>query len=83
MICYTKNVSALFDNTFNYIPHFCMNTDVLSNDAFTLTDILKQEDIVKFFKVMIKEVDNHENCEHWGMVLREDMPEGCQTIMAI
>ena len=59
MICYVENLSVFLDRTLNNIPHLCLNTDVSSNDTFTLTKMLKQDDISEFVKVMVKEVADH------------------------
>ena len=45
MIRHVKNISAIFYNTLNNIPHFCLNADVLSNDVYVLTEMLKLDDI--------------------------------------
>ena len=80
---YAENVSSLIDNTINNIPHFCLNTDASSNDTFTLTEMLKQDDISEFVKAMVKEVCDHEDREHWEMFLRSKIPQGCKTILAV
>ena len=83
MVCYANNVSALFDSTLNNILHFCLHTDVSTNDTFTLSELLKQDNIRGFVEAMVKEVSDHESREHWEMFSRADMPKGCKTMLAI
>ena len=44
---------------------------------------MHKTDYCKFVKVMIKEVNDHENRNHWTIMNPRDMPINAKTIMAI
>jgi hypothetical protein len=45
--------------------------------------MLWQDDHKQFFQAMEDEINDHETCNHWTLMLQSDMPVGTRTIMAI
>jgi hypothetical protein len=86
---YDKAVNALnecnelFDGTLNQIHNYAFTTDIASNEVFTFTQAMRQEDRAEFVKAMVKEVLDHEERGHWALVLRSTIPKGVKTIQAI
>ena len=50
---------------------------------FTLSQMLKQEDVASFVEAMLKEVDDHESRDHWDLIERSEMPAISKTILSI
>jgi hypothetical protein len=48
-----------------------------------LKDILKQEDFKDFVVAMKKEVEDHEQREHWTLMPRSEMPKDTKTILSV
>ena len=78
---HTQRSSILLDNTINNISQFALST--ASNDVFTLSQMLKQEDVASFVEAMLKEVDDHESRDHWDLIERSDMPAISKKILSI
>jgi hypothetical protein len=57
-------------------------SSVTSNETFT-KQAMHEKDHHKFVKAMIKEVDNHENQNHWTIMPCCNMPMDTKTIMSI
>jgi hypothetical protein len=47
------------------------------------SQMLPEADHTKIFEAMEIKISNHENCCHWDLMLRRDLPLGTKTIMAI
>ncbi len=45
--------------------------------------MLREADHTKFFEAMEIEIDDHETCHHWDLILHADLPPGAKTIMVI
>lgn len=75
--------NELFDGTLNHIHNYAFATEIASNEVFTFTQAMRQEDRGEFIKAMMKEVQDHEEREHWALVLRSTIPKGVKTIQAI
>jgi hypothetical protein len=58
-------------------------SSVASNKMFTYKQAMREKDYDKFVKAMIKEVDDHENRNHWTIMCCSDMPVDTKTIMSI
>ncbi len=58
-------------------------SSVMSNETFTYKQAMHEKDYHEFVKAMIKEVDDHENQNHWTIMRRCDMPMDTKTIMSI
>jgi len=75
-------VNSLYDGTIN-----CFSTmaqaSAASNETFTYKQAMHEKDYREFVKAMVKEVDDHENRDHWTVMNRRDMPSDAKTIMAI
>jgi hypothetical protein len=73
---------GLFDDTINDICHQ-VYAYATSNECFTYSQMLREEDNKQFFKAMEVELDDHEVQHHWTLMERVNMPPGAKTIMAI
>ena len=58
-------------------------SSVASNKTFTYKQAMHEKDYHKFVKAMIKEVDDHENRNHWSIMHCCDMPVDAKIIMSI
>ena len=75
-------LNGLFDDTVNDICHQ-IHAYATSNESFTYSGMLKEEDHKQFFQAMEIELNDHEERKHWTVMDRKDMPIGTKTIMAI
>eukprot|EP00956_Cyclotella_meneghiniana_P008617 scaffold11745_cov39-Cyclotella_meneghiniana.AAC.1 len=75
--------NELFDGTINHIHNYALATDLSNNEVFTYSQAARQSDRQQFIEAMAKEVGDHEEREHWELVLRSTLPEGAKTIKAI
>ena len=78
-----KEVHELVDGTLYYFDHFALSTTAATNEVFTYHQARKQPDWHLFFKAMEKEINDHEEREHWTMVERSTLPRATKTIKAI
>jgi hypothetical protein len=58
-------------------------SSIASNDMFTYKQAMCEKNYHKFVKAVIKEVDDHENRNHWTIMRCSDMPVDTKTIMCI
>ncbi len=58
-------------------------SSITSNDMFTYKQAMREKNYHKFVKAMIKEVDDHENRNHWTIMCCSDMSVDTKTIMSI
>jgi hypothetical protein len=75
-------LNGLLDDTSNEICHQ-IHAYTTSNQSFTYFQMLQQEDFKQFFRAMEVELDNHETCKHWDVMVRKHLPPGAKTIIAI
>ncbi|KAL7464788.1 hypothetical protein ACHAXS_005121 [Conticribra weissflogii] len=76
-------VNSNFDNTLNSFPTFVLAAGKENNECYTFKEMLSQPDWDKFLQAMLKESAEHENRNHWSVVLKSSMPEGTKPIQAI
>jgi hypothetical protein len=55
-------------------------SSVTSNETFTYKQAMGEKDHHKIVKAMIKEVDNHENQNHWTIMSCCDLPMDSKII---
>ena len=68
----------------NEISHAVLSTVAGNNDTNTLCELLKQEDQAEFILAMVKEVTDHESCNHWTKILpRSEIPSVTKTVLAV
>ena len=60
-----------------------MNATSVTNDVYTLKQTLKLDDIKGFVVAMLKEVEDHEQRDHWAVVERSSMPKGAKSILSV
>ena len=72
--------NELFDGTINHLHNFALATDLSNNEVFTLSQAMRQDDRDKFIEAMKKEVKDHEEREHWELVLRSTIPKSARVI---
>ena len=77
-----EQINGLFDDVINEIYHN-VQAYTASNKSFTYSQMLHEDDQVKFFEAMEVEVWNHKERNHWTLLLRKDLPADVKTIMAI
>jgi hypothetical protein len=75
-------VNSLYNGTINCFSTMAQ-TSAASNEAFTYKQAMHEKDYREFVKAMVKEVDDHENRNHWTIMNCRDMPPDAKTIMAI
>ena len=63
-----EQINGLFDDTINAFCHqiYAYTT---SNESFTYLHMLHKADHTKFFEAMEIEIDDHETCRHWDLIL--------------
>jgi hypothetical protein len=77
-----NRLNGLFDDTINDICHQ-VQAFATSNESYTYSGMLKEQDHKQFFKAMEVELADHEERDHWTLMERKDLPIGTKTIMAI
>ena len=81
--CHVTVSSHLLDNTINNNQEFAFAANQQQNETYTFKDAMQQEDSSDFVKAMTKEIEAHENNNHWTMIERSSMPAGTKTILSI
>ena len=76
-------VNELHDGTMDVVHHFCFHTNIISNECFAFQQAIKQDDIMLFVEAMEKEINSHEEGNHWTIVQRSSVPVTVKTIKAI
>ena len=59
------------------------STDISSNECFTFSQAMKQDDKLSFVEAMEKEINDHESRSHWSIVHRDTIPAKAKPIKAI
>jgi hypothetical protein len=75
-------LNGLFDDTINDICHQ-VHAFTTSNETFTYSGMLREDDHKQFFQAMEVELEDHEERNHWTLMERKDLSLGTKTIMAI
>ena len=83
MVYHTHLINQHFDGTLNYYNPLALVTEVADNECYTFKEMLKQEDKNEFIKAMLKEIEDHEDRDHWELFERDKIPSGHKTILAI
>ena len=78
-----QNVNKLFDDTINKSHFYTFNAVAETNDVYTLSQMLKLDDIKDFVVAMVKEIDDHQSRGHWELVERSSLPKGAKTILSV
>ena len=63
-------VNSHFDGTLNHLHHLILSSEA-TNETFTFKDAMKQEDYRLFIDAMLKEVEDHEERDHWTLLKRK------------
>ncbi len=79
---YFEQINALFDDTSNELCHH-IQAYTTSNKSFTYSQMLLENDCIKFFKAMEVKIHDHEDCCHWTLMLCKNLPVNVKKIMAI
>ena len=82
-VAHFHNINLLFDGTINQCRHLVFSTVAPNNDLFTLSQMLKLDDIQEFVLAMLKEIDDHKSRDHWELVERKCLPSGAKTILNV
>ena len=83
LVCHMQNINKLFDDTINQAHFYIYNAVAEHNDVYTLSQMLKLDDIKDFVIAMIKEIEDHQNRGHWELIERKMMPNGSKTILSV
>ena len=76
-------VNGLYDGTLNKIHHFFYSTDITTNDTFTLSEAMKQEDRLLFVDTMYKGIHDNEEGGHWTVDHCNNLPPKAHPIKSI
>ena len=76
-------VNELVDGTLNEMSCFALATDIASNESYTLSQTVKQDDWESFVEAMQVKVKAHEEGRHWTMVPCLSLPLKAEPIKAI
>ena len=82
-VTHFHNINLLFDGTINHCHYLVFSTVTPNNDVFTLSQMLKLDDIKNFVLAMLKEIEDHESRDHWELIERKDLPAGVKTILSV
>ena len=84
-VTHLENVKTLFDNSINECHFYIYNAVASTNDVYTLKEMLQLKDIFEFVIAMMKEIEDHEERDHWMLFKRADMPKkkGAKTILSV
>ena len=82
-VLHSQRVNTHFDGILNTIHHVVLTAVAGDNDAYTLKDVFKQDDKSDFIQSMLKEVEDHEQRNHWTVLPKSEVPKGTKTIMSI
>jgi len=82
-VTHLENVKTLFDDTVNKVHFYAFNAVASTNDVYTLKQMLRHKDVKEFVNAMIKEVQDHEERDHWILFERKKMPKGAKTILSV
>jgi hypothetical protein len=77
-----EQINGLVDDTINEICHH-IQAYTNSIECFTYSQMLREDDRIKFFKAMEVKIHDHKEHSHWTLMLCKDLPVGVKTIMAI
>ncbi len=75
-------LNGLFDDTINDICHQ-VHAYATSNESFTYSQMLWEDDHKQFFEAMEVEFADHNFQNHWTLMECKDLPFGTKIIMAI
>ena len=79
---YTDAVNLYYDGTISMMHAFATSKNA-DNDTYTLKNILKEDDRVKFIEAMLKKLKDHNSRDHCIFMNRDQMPKNTKTIMSI
>jgi len=82
-VTHLENIKTLFDGSINEAHFYAFNAVASTNDVYTLKQMLKHKDVKEFVKVMLKEIQDHEERDHWVVFERARMPKGSKTILSV
>eukprot|EP00957_Ditylum_brightwellii_P202521 15330529-Ditylum_brightwellii.AAC.2 len=74
-IYHTDVSNNLYDSTLNGMHPMAFVANQQQNETYTFKDMMKQDDAKAFIAAMLKEVEVHENRNHWTYMLKSDVPK--------
>jgi hypothetical protein len=77
-----KKINGLFNDMINEICHH-IQAYTTSNKCFMYSQMLREDDRIKFFEAMEVKIHDHEEHSYWTLMLRKDLPVSVKMIMAI
>ena len=78
IVTHLQNIQSLFDDSINECHFYVFNAVASTNDVYTLKEMLKLKDVRPFEEAMMKEINDHEERDHWMLMKRLDMPKGAR-----
>ena len=58
-------------------------TSASDNGTYTFKQMLQQEDRYEFITAMINEIKDHDDKNHWNVMLRSDLPPCAKIVLVI
>ena len=83
VVLHAEKLTSNFYGTLNSFHHAALMTASGDNDTYTFKNMLQEDDKNEFISAMMKEIKDHEDRNHWNVMLRDDLPKGAKTILAI
>ena len=83
VVLHAEKFTSNFDGTLNSFHHAALMAAPGDNDTYTFKNMLQEDDKNEFISAMMKEIKDHEDRNHWDVMLRDDLPKGAKTILAI
>ena len=83
MLTHCGKMKTLFDSTINNCNAVIFNALTTTNDVYTLRQMLKLPYIKEFVIAMQKEIQDHQDRDHWELFPKENLPKGVKTILSV
>eukprot|EP00957_Ditylum_brightwellii_P181439 13820914-Ditylum_brightwellii.AAC.1 len=74
-ICRTEVANSLYDETLNDMYPMAFVANQQQNETYTFKEMTKQDDAKEFIAAALKDVEVHENRNHWTCMLKSDVPK--------
>ena len=76
VVLHTEKLTSNFDGTLNSFHHAALMTSAGDNDTYTFKNMLQEHDKNNFITAMMQEIKDHEDRNHWTLMLRSELPPG-------
>ena len=83
LLTHLENVKTMFDSSINECHFYICDVVASTNDVYTLKEMFRLKDIKDFVVAVMKEIEDHEERDHWMLYKRSEMPKGTKTILSV